>query len=253
MVEPILGGVGEQERLTPWVTYFLVLINAIVWAYELVASGSPLGPSDQVLSGLSFYWPDVLPHAVGGTVGADWSLLFLSMFTHGSWDHIIGNMAFLLAFGPKVENLFASHPRRYLGHFGFLVFYLLGGSLAAFWFVASGGVYEGAIGASGAIAFVLGIYWWAFPKSVVTVPLSSQKVRAFYYLGFWFLMQAGLDLYGAGGGVAYSAHVGGFLFGLFLAWSYRFRRFDETSFGLLERPWKLSPRDALDALGALIF
>jgi len=247
------AGANGQERLVPWVTYFLIIVNAAVWAYELVASASIFGPSDQVLGGLSFYWPNVLPHGVGNTANADWSLLLISMFTHASWDHIVGNMAFLLTFGPKVENLFASHPRRYLGHFGFLVFYLLGGSLASFWFVASGGVYEGAIGASGAIAFVLGIYWWAFPKSVITVPLSTQKVKAFYYLGFWFLMQAGLDLFGGtAGGVAYGAHFGGFLFGLFLAWGYRFKRFGETSFGLLELPWKLSPRDALDALGALI-
>jgi len=233
-----------QERLTPWVTYFLIAVNAAVFVYELAASGSILGPSDSVIGGLSFYWPTVL--------AGQWGLLFTSIFAHASWEHIVGNMAFLLAFGPKVENLFASNERKALGHTAFLVFYLMGGAVASFGFAATGGYDSAALGASGAIAFVLGIFWFVFPRSIVTVPLSTQKVRTIYYLGFWFLMQAYFALYGGGGAVAYAAHVWGFIFGVFIAWGYRFKRYQDVAFGLLERPWKLSWREALDALGALV-
>jgi len=210
-------------------TYFLILVNAIFFIVELLTNFTIVGS-------LAFYWPTVL-------VG-HWELLLSSMFTHASFDHIIGNMAFLLAFGPKIE--------RNLKHIPYLILYLLGGSFAAFGFVLWGGAYEGAIGASGAIAFILGIFWQVYPNSIITVPLTSTKVRTIYYLGFWFLLQALFTVIHSTGGVAYAAHATGFLFGALLAHHWKLTKYRTEAFGLLERPWKLNAEEALKALGALV-
>jgi membrane associated rhomboid family serine protease len=144
------------------------------------------------------------------------------MFLHGGWDHILGNMLFLAIFGKNVEDAFG--PVRYL------IFYFAGGFVAMltqsgitllFGTAADARVPE--LGASGAIAAVLGAYYLLYPGSRVLtyiVPVFLVRIPAWIFLGLWFLYQlieANFGLFSAsanGGGVAFFAHVGGFVFGL---------------------------------------
>ena len=150
------------------------------------------------------------------------------MFMHGSWDHILGNMVFLAVFGKNVEDAFG--PIRYL------VFYFAGGFVATITQTAMTLLFGTAIearvpnlGASGAIAAVLGAYFVLYPSSNVLglVVIWPVRLPAWFFLGAWFLYQlieANFGLFGAaanGGGVAFFAHVGGFLFGLLIAWILR--------------------------------
>jgi membrane associated rhomboid family serine protease len=142
------------------------------------------------------------------------------MFLHGSWDHILGNMLFLAVFGKNVEDAF--------GSIRYLVFYFAGGFVATltqtFVTLAFGTAAEARVpnlGASGAIAAVLGAYFVLYPNSTVTglVVIFPVQLSAYFFLGAWFLYQlieGNFGLFGAkanGGGVAFFAHVGGFLFG----------------------------------------
>jgi hypothetical protein len=146
------------------------------------------------------------------------------MFLHGSWDHILGNMLFLAVFGKNVEDAF--------GKVRYLAFYLAGGFAATmtqtFVTLAFGTAAESrvpSLGASGAIAAVLGAYFVLYPNTTVFGLLGIFPVRisAWFFLGFWFLYQlfeANFGLFGAkanGGGVAFFAHVGGFVFGVIIA------------------------------------
>ena len=149
---------------------------------------------------------------------------FTSMFMHGSWDHILGNMLFLGVFGKNVEDAF--------GHAGYLVFYLLGGLAATVTQTAMTLLFgTGAearvpnLGASGAIAAVMGAYFVLYPASKVLtlVVIFPIRIPAYFFLGAWFLYQlveANFGLFSAtsnGGGVAFFAHVGGFIFGVLVA------------------------------------
>src|SRR6266487_1461625 len=153
--------------------------------------------------------------------GVSW---ITAMFLHGSWDHILGNMLFLAVFGKNVEDAFG--PLRYLA------FYFAGGFVATMtqtlMTLVFGSAAEGRIpnlGASGAIAAVLGAYFVLYPSSTVfgLVVIFPVRVSAWFFLGFWFLYQlfeANFGLFSAtanGGGVAFFAHVGGFLFGVVVA------------------------------------
>jgi membrane associated rhomboid family serine protease len=146
------------------------------------------------------------------------------MFLHGSWGHILGNMLFLAIFGKNVEDR--------LGHLGYLAFYLLGGFVATMTqtlMTLLAGTHADAavpsLGASGAIAAVLGAYFVFYPNSRVLTLVIVWLVRipAWFFLGVWFLYQLVEGNFGllstgsTGGGVAFFAHVGGFLFGLFVA------------------------------------
>jgi membrane associated rhomboid family serine protease len=151
---------------------------------------------------------------------------FTSMFLHGGWLHLIGNMWFLWIFGDNIEDT--------LGHFRFAVFYLLCGLAAGLThYYLSPLSPVPTIGASGAIAGVLGAYLVSFPSArvVTLVPLGFiiqfAELPAWLMLGLWFLAQAigGFVTLGAtGGGVAWWAHVGGFLAGIFLIHLFRPRR-----------------------------
>ena len=150
-----------------------------------------------------------------------WLTLFASIFMHGGWLHIVGNMLFLWIFGNNVEDR--------MGRFRYLLFYLVCGLVAAFSQLAtdpSSGVPN--IGASGAIAGVLGAYIVLYPRArvltaiILLVFFAIVEVPAILLLGAWFLLQvldgsAGLVSAGEGG-VAYFAHVGGFVAGLLLVW-----------------------------------
>ena len=146
------------------------------------------------------------------------------MFLHGSWDHILGNMLFLAVFGKNVEDAY--------GHVRYLLFYFAGGFVATltqtFFTLMFGNGADARVpnlGASGAIAAVLGAYFILYPTSTVfgLVVVVPVRISAMFFLGFWFLYQlyeANFGLLNAGahgGGVAFFAHVGGFLFGLFVA------------------------------------
>jgi hypothetical protein len=207
---------GIPARRFPFVNVALILANFAVWIfYEL----PHLNPS---VAHASFY-----PCSVDGSCHApeSWGVSwFTSMFMHGSWDHILGNMLFLAIFGKNVEDAF--------GHVRYLALYVAGGFVATMTQTAVtlivGSADDGRIpqlGASGAIAAVLGAYFVLFPESRVLGLLFVFPVRvpAWVFLGLWFLYQLFegnfglLSAHANGGGTAFFAHVGGFLFGLFAA------------------------------------
>jgi rhomboid family protein len=172
-------------------------------------------------------------------MGVSW---ITAMFLHGSWGHILGNMLFLAVFGKNVEDSF--------GRLRYLAFYFAGGFVAmmtqTLMTLAFAGAAEGRVpnlGASGAIAAVMGAYFVLYPKSTVfgLVVIIPVRISAWFFLGFWFLYQlleANFGLFGAkanGGGVAFFAHVGGFLFGVLVA-------------RLLTGLGRVAPQDAQTAL-----
>jgi membrane associated rhomboid family serine protease len=199
------------SRTTPVVTIAIIVINAAAWLYELAI------PRDVLPIFLQVY----------GVVPADLrpASLFTSMFLHGSWWHIIGNMWYLWIFGDNVEDR--------LGHGRFIVFYLLCGILSATGQVMMDPTSSlPTIGASGAIAGVMGAYFVLYPRSRVLtlIPLiiifEVIELPAIFLLGFWFLMQlvsAGTVATTAntGGGVAFAAHVVGFVAGLIGVFVFR--------------------------------
>ena len=193
------------SRTTPYITITIIGLNALAWFYELALPGNLLPLF------LQFY----------GVVPANFhaSSLVTSMFLHGSWSHVLGNMWYLWIFGDNVEDR--------VGHGRFIIFYLLCGFAAAIGqTVMDPGSTLPMIGASGAIAGVMGAYFVLYPKSRVLtlIPLiifwEVIEIPATFLLGFWFLMQlfsAGaiaVTANSAGGGVAFMAHVAGFICGV---------------------------------------
>src|SRR5262245_12169497 len=134
------------SRTTPYATVVIIVLNAVVWLYEVTL------PGDALNAFISTY--GVVPAAVAPLT------VFTSMFLHGSWSHVIGNMWYLWIFGDNIEDR--------LGHLGFVVFYALCGLAAALGQIAlSGGSTIPMVGASGAIAGVMGAYFVLFPRSRV--------------------------------------------------------------------------------------
>jgi membrane associated rhomboid family serine protease len=193
------------SRTTPYITITIILLNALAWLFEISLNERQL---TQFL-----YVYGVVPAAFA------WPTLITSMFLHGSWSHVIGNMWYLWIFGDNVEDR--------VGHGRFIVFYLLCGIAAALGQVAMDpNSMLPTIGASGAIAGVMGAYFVLYPQSRVLtlIPfiwLQIVELPAVVLLGFWFLMQ----IFSAGtiamtatthgsGGVAFAAHVAGFVMGL---------------------------------------
>jgi membrane associated rhomboid family serine protease len=207
-----IGDENAGRRIFPLVTYALIVINVIVFLIEL-ASG------DDFIIRWSF-----VPARFLANPGGDFITIFTSMFMHAGWLHILGNMLYLFIFGDNVEDAF--------GHVQFLVFYLICGIAATFAQLAfSAGSNIPNLGASGAIAGVLGAYLVMFPRSRVTVLMGYIVVPlpALIVIGFWFVLQffsglAAVTSVTTGaeeGGVAYMAHVGGFIAGLVLALIFR--------------------------------
>lgn len=188
----------------PVVTTLIILVNVFVFVLELVY-GDPF-----VLR-----WSAVPADVVSGH---HWVTILTAMFMHGSWMHIIGNMVFLWAFGPEIED--AMGPVRYL------VFYVVGGIVAMVaQIAASPHSTVPNLGASGAIAAVMGVFVVTYPRDriksilIIFVFIKITFIPASLLIGFWFLTQ----LFNAGavanvqtGGVAYLAHIGGFIFGAVL-------------------------------------
>ena len=197
-----LSDASRRPAHFPLMTVFIIVINGLVFVQEL------LGGEAFVLR-----WAAVPANIVGGH---HWITILTAMFMHGSWSHIIGNMIFLWAFGPEIED--AMNPWRYAA------FYLLGGLVAMLAQVlASPHSTVSNLGASGAIAAVMGAFLVTYPRDrirallVIVIFVRVTLIPAALLIGVWFLIQ----LWNAGsvatvqtGGVAYLAHVGGFAFGV---------------------------------------
>ena len=192
------------SRTTPYITITIIALNALAWLFELSL------PHELLNDFLTVY--GVVPAAFAPAT------LITSMFLHGSWSHVLGNMWYLWIFGDNVEDR--------VGHGRFILFYLLCGCAAALGQVAVDPASTlPTIGASGAIAGVMGGYFVLYPHSRVLtlIPwifLQIVELPAIVLLGFWFVMQ----LFSAGtiamtstsqaGGVAFAAHIAGFLVGV---------------------------------------
>jgi len=200
----------QKSRTAPIITISLVVVNTLVFLHE-----TALRP--YVLQRFVFTYV-LVPSRFNDANPLDpvrYLPLVTSMFWHGGWLHLIGNMLYLWVFGDNVEDR--------LGHARFLLFYLLAGALAGLTQVALDGFSElPTVGASGAIAGVLGAYLVTFPRAkVVTWPFFFIPIPAFIYLALWFGTQLleGIGSLGAptqSGGVAVWAHVGGFIAGALL-------------------------------------
>ena len=222
---------------TPYATYGLIAVNALVWALVQGFGAEPALSSSVCQLGL--VPADLLHTAPAGTSfpltpdsvctlsgdGSSWHTVITSMFMHGGWMHLIGNMWFLWIFGNNVEDA--------MGHFRFVLFYLLCGiSAAALQTALDPNSVIPMVGASGAIGGVMGAYVLMYPRVHVHLFVflgfyaTTFAVPAYFMLGYWFLVQlvSGSIAIGAqGGGVAFWAHVGGFVAGALLSLVFRNR------------------------------
>ena len=201
-----LRDVSRRPVRFPVVTAGLIAANAVVFVLELI-NGEPFVAR----------WSLVPAHIVAGH---DLVTIFTAMFLHASWSHIGGNMVFLWAFGPEIEDA--------MGRGKYLLFYLLGGVAAMLAQVAGDtSSTVPSLGASGAIAAVMGAFMVTFPKDRIRSLLligwfvDVTRVPAALLIGLWFLTQlvslGQVTPQAQTGGVAYLAHVGGFVFGAVIA------------------------------------
>jgi len=196
-----LGDASRRPTRFPVVTVLIILVNALVFVRELMG-GEPF----------VIRW-SAIPAQI--FAGHHWITILTAMFMHASWSHIIGNMVFLWAFGPEIEDA--------MGRWRYLVFYSVGGLVAMLAQVAaSPHSTVPNLGASGAIAAVMGAFLVTYPRDrirsilLIFVFVKITFIPAAFLIGFWFLTQlfnAGAVAHAQTGGVAYLAHVGGFIFG----------------------------------------
>jgi rhomboid family protein len=211
-----IGDDNTARRTVPLVTYALIALNILFFFVEL--SGG-----EAFIEKWAF-----VPRRFLANPAGDFPTLFTSMFMHAGWLHLGGNMLYLWIFGDNVEDNF--------GHVKFIVFYLLSGLAATFAQLAfSVGSSIPNLGASGAIAGVLGAYLVLFPRGQVKV-LQGQSVipvPALIVIGFWIVLQlfSGIGSISSTeqGGVAYMAHIGGFVAGLVLSFLFRGSRGAEVA------------------------
>jgi membrane associated rhomboid family serine protease len=226
---------NSDRHITPIVNYVFIAINILVFIFlqgmganlgftyafstvpAEVITGTDIVTQAQVLTdpntGQRFQVPGLQPTPIH-----PWLTLITSMFMHGGWGHLLGNMLFLWIFGDNIENR--------LGHTRYLIFYLLCGILASLSHVFSTYLMAQStiipsLGASGAISGVMGAYLILFPRRKVNVLLLRfiVAVPALVALGFWigFQVISGLSMFnGKSDGVAYAAHIGGFIAGILL-------------------------------------
>ena len=238
MLLPI-GDDNQVRRTTPFVVYIIVAINAVVFLLFQQATGTEAGAEFtyaysvvpyEITNNVDLVAPVRLPG--GGAIpqfpgpSPIWLTILTSMFMHGGWMHIIGNMLYLWIFGDNIEDNF--------GHGRFLIFYLVCGVVASFSHIlVDPNSVTPSLGASGAIAGVLGAYLIMFPRNRVRtlLPLgflwTTVELPAVVVLGFWIVIQI-FSQYTASfkpgeGGVAYMAHIGGFAAGLLLCLLFRRR------------------------------
>ncbi len=204
-----IGDDNTSRRTVPLVTYALIVLNALFFFVELSGGDAFIGE-----------WAFVPSRFLANPFG-DLPTLFTSMFMHAGWLHLGGNMLYLWIFGDNVEDRF--------GHLKFTIFYLLCGLAATFAQLAfSTGSAIPNLGASGAIAGVLGAYILLFPQARIRV-LQGQRVvqvPALIVIGLWIVLQffsgiGSIANTAQTGGVAYMAHIGGFLAGFVLTFLFR--------------------------------
>lgn len=192
-------------------------MNILVFLHEVSLSNRQLEQFFQLYA--------VVPEQLTTNLASEWPTLFTSQFLHGGWWHLISNMVFLWVFGNNIEER--------LGHFKYLIFYLACGALAALcqWFIGMNSEIP-SLGASGAISGVLGAYIIRFPHARITTLIflgffvTTISVPAMVMIGIFFIqnvisglasLQAAANMSVETGGVAYWAHIGGFVFGMILA------------------------------------
>jgi membrane associated rhomboid family serine protease len=235
MLMPI-GDDNSDRRLKPMINYLLIAANIFVFIFfqglgtnekftysfstvpEEIVTGKDIVTEDQTyedtVTGERFKVSGLQPTPISVYI-----TLITSMFMHGGFAHIFGNLLFLMIFGDNIENR--------VGHFRYLIFYLVCGIIASLAHVLvsvsmGSSTLIPSLGASGAISGVLGGYLLLFPKRRVRVMMFYQmmEVPAIVAIGIWFAFQliSGIGVLGdsQGGGVAYGAHIGGFIAGLFL-------------------------------------
>ncbi len=209
-----LGDDNSARRTFPIITYALIALNVLMFLVEL-------SNGDAFITKWSF-----VPSRFAADPSGQFLTIFSSMFMHAGWIHIGGNMLYLFIFGDNVEDR--------LGHLRYLIFYLLCGIAASFaQYLVSIGSSVPNLGASGAIAGVLGAYIIMFPGERVRVLMGYVVVQmsAIIVIGFWILLQviSSLSTFtassqtGSGGGVAYMAHIGGFIAGIVLTFIFGVR------------------------------
>ncbi|MCW3080118.1 rhomboid family intramembrane serine protease [Segetibacter sp.] len=240
MLLPI-GDDNKDRKITPFINYLLIALNIFLFIYwQRLGSDLPVTFGYAAVPGEILTGTDIITDSKVLTdpyTGQDHQLpglqrtpvpvfltLITSMFMHGGIAHLLGNMLFLWIFGDNIENK--------LGHLKYLVFYLLCGTLASLshvfaTLILGQNLLIPSLGASGAISAVLGGYLLLFPTRGVHVWLFLffvVTIPAFIVVGFWFVFQVlnGLGTLGGeeAGGIAYAAHIGGFISGLFLVKSF---------------------------------
>jgi len=204
-----IGDDNSARRITPIVTYFLIILNVIVFFLELNGGNAFIEK-----------WA-FIPSRFLANPSADFPTLFTSMFMHAGWLHLIGNMLYLWIFGDNIEDRF--------GHGKFTIFYLLcgiGALFAQLAFSAESSIPN--VGASGAISGVLAAYLILYPKGTIRVLMGRGVINApaLLVIGLWIVLQVfsgigSLQSTGQQGGVAYMAHIGGFVAGLILTFLFR--------------------------------
>jgi membrane associated rhomboid family serine protease len=237
MVFPLYDD-NTDRHTTPFVNYAIIALNIFVFVvlqrlgtdtdftYSFSTVPAEIVSGHDIVTSareVEYMGQQVLIPGLGQTPGSVYLTLFTSMFMHGGIAHIAGNMLFLWIFGDNIEDR--------LGHVRYVIFYLLCGLLASLAHVFATAAFAGgqqdmlvpSLGASGAISGVLGGYILLHPTRRVTVLLFRffTQVPAYVAIGLWFLFQliSGLGMLGGGsqtGGVAYAAHIGGFIAGLVL-------------------------------------
>ncbi|HYM16236.1 MAG TPA: rhomboid family intramembrane serine protease [Dehalococcoidia bacterium] len=226
---------SERSRTFPWVNLTIIALNFAVFLYEIALSHRSAGIGFTQLDTFIYHWGNIPActldqfgqHALEAKSRIcaqqphpSWTII-TAMFIHGSWLHILGNMVFLWIFGDNVEDS--------MGHPLYLLFYLLAGAISAFAQMSvSATELTPAIGASGAIAGVMGAYIVLFPRATVAVIIPifffiPIPLPALVLIGLWFVAQLfsgfatlGPTTVGAGSGIAYFAHIGGFVAGALL-------------------------------------
>jgi membrane associated rhomboid family serine protease len=195
----------------------LIGLNIVVFLHEVSLS------SEQLEQFFGIY--AVIPRELTTNFALEWTTLFTSQFLHGGWWHLISNMVFLWVFGNNIEDR--------MGHFKYLIFYLACGALAGLcqWFISMDSTIP-SLGASGAIAGILGAYVIRFPQSKIFTLLflgffvTTIRIPAMILIGLFVIqnvisgllsLEAAANMTVESGGVAYWAHIGGFAFGLILA------------------------------------
>jgi membrane associated rhomboid family serine protease len=215
-------GDENPTRLKPIVNWTIIAASILTFIWQ--TSG---GETHFVLTLFNY---GLVPARI--TSGSGLHTFITSIFLHGGWSHLLGNMLFLIIFGDNIEdNIVCRSNSRIIGSLNYLLFYVVCGFAASLFHIFT--TWDSnipAVGASGAIAGVLGAYFIFYPNRMVRtivglgIFIRVVRVKAYYMIGFWFVFQFIMFLSPFDTGVAFSAHIGGFMMGLLLAMIFRPRQ-----------------------------